>query len=44
MHGASLGDEHVSDLDHADDVALLTELMEVLLSAQEISAAEAAPF
>ena len=36
MHGASLGDENFSDLDYADDVAFLTVLMELLLSAQKI--------
>ena len=32
-----------TDLDYTDDIALLTELMELLLSALEISGAEAAP-
>ena len=38
-----MGDENFSDLDYADDVALLTELMELLQSALEVFAAEAAP-
>ena len=43
MHGASVGDENFSDLDYADDIALLTELMEQQQSALEVFAAEAAP-
>ena len=35
--------ENFSDLDYADKVTLLTELMELLLSALEVFAAEAAP-
>ena len=37
------GDENFSDLDYADDVALFTELMELLQSALEVFSAEAAP-
>ena len=42
MHGVSVGDENFSDLDYADEVALLTELMEQLQSTLEVFAAEAA--
>ena len=42
MHGASVGDENFSDPDYANDVTLLTELMELLQSAMEVFAAEAA--
>ena len=42
MHGASMGDENFSDFDYADNVALLTELVELLQSALEVFAAEAA--
>ena len=43
MHGASVADENFSDLDYTDDVALLTELMELLQSALKVFAAKAAP-
>ena len=43
MHGTSVGNENFSDRNYADDVALLTELMKLLLSALEIFAAEVAP-
>ena len=43
MHGATIGDVNFSDLDYADDIALLTELMELLQSTLEVFAAEAAP-
>ena len=43
MHGVSLGDINFSDLYYADDVALLTQLMEMLQSAPEVFTAEAAP-
>ena len=42
MHGASVADENFSDLDYGDDVALLSELMELQQSALEVFAAEAA--
>ena len=42
MHDASMGDKNFSDLDYAEDVALLMELMELLQSALEVFAAEAA--
>ena len=43
MHSASVADENFSGFDYADDVALVTELMELLLSALEVFAAKAAP-
>ena len=43
MQGVSMGNENFSDLDYADDVGLLTELMELLQSALEVFATEAAP-
>ena len=43
MHGASLGNINFSDPDYADDVALFTQLMELLQSTLEVFAAEAAP-
>ena len=43
MHGTSVGNENFSALDYGDDVALLTELMELLQSALEVFAAETAP-
>ena len=39
----NVGDENFSDLDYADGVALLTELMTLLQAALEVFAAEAAP-
>ena len=33
MHGATLGPEAFTDFDYADDVALLSELLSLLLSA-----------
>ena len=43
LHWANVGDENFSDLDYADDVALLMKLMELLQSALEVFAAKAAP-
>ena len=43
MHGATLGAEVFTDFDYADDDALLSELLSLLLSALEIFAEEAAP-
>ena len=42
--GASLGDESFTDLDYADDVALLAEMLEVLILSLEIMQDEAKPF
>ena len=42
--GASLGDESFSDLDYADDVVLLAEVLEVLILLLEIMQDEANPF
>jgi len=36
MAGASLGNESFSDLDYADDIALLVEMLEVLILSLEI--------
>ena len=36
MHGATLGPEAFTDFDYADDVALLSELLSLLLSALEM--------
>ena len=43
MHDATLGSDAFKDFDYADDVALLSELPSLLLSALEIFAEEAAP-
>ena len=43
MHGARLGDENFSERGYADDLALLTKLMELLQSALEVFAAQDAP-
>ena len=42
--GASLGDDFFSDLDYADDVALLAEMLEVFIPSLEIMQNEANPF
>jgi len=42
--GATLGSELFTDLDYADDVALLAEMLEVLLLALEVMNQEAHPF
>ena len=41
MHGESLGPEAFTDFDYADDVALLSELLSLLLSVLEMFAEEA---
>jgi len=41
--GATLGTETFTDLDYADDVALLTEMLEVLLLAVDVLKDEAHP-
>ena len=43
IHGATLGTEAFTDFDYADDVAFLSELLCLLLSALEMFAEEAAP-
>ena len=42
--GASLGDESFSDLDYADDVALLAEMLKALILPMEIMQYKANPF
>jgi hypothetical protein len=42
--GVSLGEEAFSDLDYADDVALLAEMLEILILSLEILQDEASPF
>jgi len=42
--GATLGSEVFTDLDYADDVALLAEMLEVLLLTLEVMNQEARPF
>jgi len=44
LAGASLVNESFSDLDYADDVALLAEMLEVLILLLEIMQEEASPF
>lgn len=44
LAGATLGDEVFSDLDYADDVALLAEMLEVLILSLDIMHEEARPF
>jgi len=41
--GATLGTETLTDLDYADDVALLSEMLEVLLLALDVLQEEASP-
>jgi len=41
--GATLGSEVFTDLDYADDVALLAEMLQVLLLALEVMKQEARP-
>jgi len=43
LAGASLGNECFSDLDYADDVAFLAEILEVLILSLEIMQVEASP-
>jgi len=42
--GTTLGEEVFTDLDYADDVALLGEMQEVLLLSLDIMREEAVPF
>ena len=44
MAGVTLGNEVFTDLDFADDVALLAEMLEVLVLAMTIMQEEAAVF
>jgi hypothetical protein len=44
LAGAYLSDESFSDLDYADDVALLAEMLEVLILSLEIIQSDASPF
>jgi len=44
LAGASLGDESISDLNYADDVALLAEILEVIILLLEIMQEERSPF
>jgi len=44
LTGASLGDESLSDLDYADDIALIAEMLEVLILSWEIMQDKASPF
>jgi len=43
MHGVSFGQYSFTDLDFADDVCLLAEMLELLVPALETMASEAAP-
>ena len=43
MHGVSFGQYSFTDLDFADDVCLLAEMLELLLPALETMASKAAP-
>ena len=42
--GASLGDKSVSDLNYADDVALLADMLKVLILSLQIMQDETNPF
>jgi len=44
LAGASLGDESFADLDYADDVAVLAEMLEVHILSLKIMQDESSPF
>jgi len=44
LHVATVGDQLITDLDYADDVALLAEMLEELLISLDIMQSEASTF